>query len=253
MIVYGWNSFKIKSFSPVELGIVSTEWEGYTFEARQKYFHLFWIPFFGIGKVYVIRKGNDMFEMPQEFIDTIKSRASIRSPFYTFTIPLIALAVITYMSIQSSIAESRFEARMEFQENKEKEKEDQFIAEQNELLAQIDNLSTSSFIQIEGKEEGNDYSLYNAYLKVENVSKDVTCSYFFSSKRFKENNQDELNDLYYDNVDSLKEVRIPLGVLKNAVCMDYYDSESGDIYNEPLLGDNKLFAVINVFNCFKSR
>ena len=66
-IVFGHNNFLIKSYTPAELGIPpSDKLNGIVFEVRQHYFHLFWIPFFGIGKIYVIRRTGDsgMYQMP---------------------------------------------------------------------------------------------------------------------------------------------------------------------------------------------
>lgn len=99
-IVFGWNHFRIRTFDPVELGLTQQTDPGLKIEVRQHYFHLFWIPFFSLGKKWAIRKNNELYEMPGMLKSTIKSRDDIkvRTPWYTYAGPLlIALAGSGYM------------------------------------------------------------------------------------------------------------------------------------------------------------
>jgi len=94
-IVFGWNHFRLKSFDPVELGLTQQTDPNLKIEVRQHYFHLFWIPFFSLGKKWAIRKNNELYEMPGVLKSTIRSRDDIkvRTPWYTYAGPLL-LAVI---------------------------------------------------------------------------------------------------------------------------------------------------------------
>jgi hypothetical protein len=121
MIVYGWNHFKIKSFKPHELGIGKENETDLTIERRQKYFHLFWIPFFGIGKMWAIRKNDKLLQMPEGTEDHLSSlNLRLRTPWYTYAGPLLILAGILIYSISESVddykskvyAENQFEAKM---------------------------------------------------------------------------------------------------------------------------------------------
>lgn len=96
MIVFGHNNFKIKSFSPRELGIPENPGDQkITLEVRQRYFHLFWIPFFPIGKAYVVRKEGDsnMYEMPLELQHVLSQRDDIKTPWYSFALIFLALFI----------------------------------------------------------------------------------------------------------------------------------------------------------------
>ncbi|NML21390.1 hypothetical protein HHL16_10925 [Pseudoflavitalea sp. G-6-1-2] len=98
-IVYGWNHFKIKSFNPSDLRISTTEEQKFTIERRQKYFHLFWIPFFGIGKKWVLRKNGELYEMPADFVAHIEQQqVRAGTPWYTFAGPLLIVASLLIYS-----------------------------------------------------------------------------------------------------------------------------------------------------------
>ena len=90
-IVFGWNHFRIKTFDPVELGLTQQTDPNLKIEVRQHYFHLFWIPFFSLGKKWAIRKNNELYEMPVVLKSTISSRNDIkvRTPWFTFAGPLL--------------------------------------------------------------------------------------------------------------------------------------------------------------------
>lgn len=98
-IIFGWNSFLLKSITNTDLGIPENETSRFTIEIRQFYFHLFWIPFFGIGKRCLIRKDDELYPMPSEYqvlVDEIKQ--NVKTPWYTFTGPLLLfLAYIMYL------------------------------------------------------------------------------------------------------------------------------------------------------------
>jgi hypothetical protein len=96
-IVFGWNHFKIKTFDPVEFGLSQQADPNLKIEVRQHYFHLFWIPFFSLGKKWAIRKNNELYEMPGVLKSTIKSRDDmrVRTPWYTYAGPLL-LAIIGF-------------------------------------------------------------------------------------------------------------------------------------------------------------
>jgi hypothetical protein len=94
-IVFGWNHFRIKTFDPVEFGLSQQADPNLKIEVRQHYFHLFWIPFFSLGKKWAIRKNNELYEMPGILKSTIKSRddMKVRTPWYTYAGPLL-IAII---------------------------------------------------------------------------------------------------------------------------------------------------------------
>lgn len=95
MIVFGHNNFLIKSFKPEEAGLPPVERNAITFEVRQRYFHLFWIPFFPIGKVWGLKRAGDenLYAIPDDIEQVVKSNVSVGTPWYSFALCLIALFV----------------------------------------------------------------------------------------------------------------------------------------------------------------
>ncbi len=57
-IVWGHNNFRLKTVQPHEIGLFDESFKNVSFELRQKYAHLFWIPFFPLGKVWTVNKGD---------------------------------------------------------------------------------------------------------------------------------------------------------------------------------------------------
>jgi hypothetical protein len=100
MLVYGWNSFKLNSYEPTQLGIPTHPSDQFTIEHRQAYFHLFWIPFFSLGKRWVIRKDGKMYVMADAFKPIVEQIPNKKgTPWYTFTGLLLGLAAIIFFSI----------------------------------------------------------------------------------------------------------------------------------------------------------
>ncbi|NJN78773.1 MAG: hypothetical protein HC803_11010 [Saprospiraceae bacterium] len=63
-VVFGWYSFKIKSFKADELNLDKEKWGDSKFEVHQEVFHLFWIPVLGVRKLYRLRKNGVLLELP---------------------------------------------------------------------------------------------------------------------------------------------------------------------------------------------
>lgn len=97
MIVYGHNHFLIKSYTLEDLGIFNQEGSSrIKLETRQRYFHLFWIPFIPIGKLWAIRKdGTDnLYEMPVELQNAILAKYGYpKTPWYSAALIFIAVAI----------------------------------------------------------------------------------------------------------------------------------------------------------------
>lgn len=103
-IVFGWNHFCIKAYAPHELGLPINNEHDYKIEVRQRYFHLFWIPFFGIGKKWALRKDSGLYELPLEFESFLKSqRLKLKTPWYTYAGPLLILMGFIIWNISDSI------------------------------------------------------------------------------------------------------------------------------------------------------
>ncbi len=146
MIVFGHNNFRIKSITPAQLGLTDESWSGITFEIRQRYFHLFWIPFFSIGKLYGIKKPGDdsLYEMPAEIKQVIESNFKVGTPWYTFFLLWAALAGGAVAGIGGVISDYQNKERWaEQQEQRKVENKEtkQFIVDnQKGLQARISTI-----------------------------------------------------------------------------------------------------------------
>lgn len=115
MIVYGWNSFEIYTCRPSEIGLPEDWNNQYIIQRRQKYAHLFWIPFFGIGKIWVL-KGRDG-NMYEPSIDLHRHLNSLpiapKTPWYTFIGPILLLAGLIIFTISEKVNSAMSRKRYE--------------------------------------------------------------------------------------------------------------------------------------------
>jgi hypothetical protein len=160
-IVFGWNSFKVRSFTLAEIGIMKQPEPGLQFEVRQAYFHLFWIPMFGLGKRWVVRKGDKLYDMPDDIKALArKSLTGIRMPWYTCAGPIMVVTGVALFSVITMYKEA--------QRHKEWAKEVKDHA--TELTAKLQHLTTNDFITIE--DQLGRYG-QGVYLKVEDIQGDT--------------------------------------------------------------------------------
>ncbi|MES1181432.1 MAG: hypothetical protein ABUL44_01425, partial [Flavobacterium sp.] len=85
-IVWGHNNFRLKAVAPAELGLINKDLAGVTFELRQKYGHLFWIPFIPLGKFWVVKKAdNKLYHCPPEIEMQLQQRYPMRTSLWAWT------------------------------------------------------------------------------------------------------------------------------------------------------------------------
>jgi len=123
MIVFGSNHFKLRSYHPEELGIpFDPNGEKVMIDCIQKYGRLYWIPFIGTGKQWVVRnRKGEMYPLPQKFQKMIPAdKRKVKTPFYTFAGPiLIVLGICGFMVSEKMEKRQREQAAQErFDENK---------------------------------------------------------------------------------------------------------------------------------------
>jgi|GEM_PF-1765606 len=93
-VIFGSSSLLIKSFTPKELGFLDKLNVDYTIEIRQICFHIFWIPFFGIGKVWVLNKGNQLFDIPSDFKSILnEAKHDFKAPLATYSGLIIGILI----------------------------------------------------------------------------------------------------------------------------------------------------------------
>lgn len=68
-----------------ELGIkVEDPTQHMQVEVRQRCFHLFWIPFFSLGKMYALRKDGKLYNLTPELEAILRKHTVYKTPWYTY-------------------------------------------------------------------------------------------------------------------------------------------------------------------------
>jgi hypothetical protein len=168
MIVFGWNSFRILECKPSKIGMAAEYDQQFTIERRQKYFHLFWIPFFGIGQIWTIKKqGDDKLYEPTPELHRLLEAMNIQSktPWYTFS--------LFFLLVGGGILFSAYSAVDDYSRNKRYEAS--LVERKDELSNSINNPEFGTFFKME------DSKGEECFLKViESNKNSITC--LFSKK-----------------------------------------------------------------------
>lgn len=207
-IVFGQRNFKIKQFTPQELGLKSDSYIDFKIEVRQNYFHLYWIPFFGTGKFWAIRRDGELYELPNHYQHHIEeSQIKVRSPWYTYTLPiLILLGFLIYSGLKK------------LEDYKHSHYEEMYLNEiENDYNKKFENAAINQFYTLKNMK---DFSAdEEMYLKVEKIYPDkitfaIIPSLLVNSSAL------ELEDYYLQNKKQLKTITILKSDLKNAYIKD---------------------------------
>jgi hypothetical protein len=238
-IVFGHRNFKIREIHPQELGLIDNT--DFSIEIRQKYFHLYWIPFFGLGKIWAIRRNGELYELPVEYIHEIKRRnIKVRSPWYTYTLPImICLGFIIYTGNERIKQNNWHKQDMNF-----------FTEKVQTLHHEIDSPKVNEFFFLNNTANSNSESAM--YLKVE---KNYTDKILFTliPGFFLDSSQMELEDCYNQNKANLDTISIPKATLKKAVNNDYELSATGTFKGVTLLNSNNSYALEKIEKSFEPK
>lgn len=237
-IVFGWNNFKIKSYTPYELGLTNNQNTDFTIEVRQSYFHLFWIPFFGLGKKWAIRKNDQLYELPQVYEHAIEAaKPAVKTPWYTFLGPI--LLVCTGIG---------FLAYQEIDDYQSK----QYAIKQHEkntaaLTAKLNTLNTRDFITL----HASNYADKDVFLKVEDAGKDTltVTPLEIETKKYRLGEM-EIENYYTQNQSHLPSVKLPRKTIMGAYPITYEQTFAPYPALTDVFGNGKKYTVTNVVRHF---
>ncbi|WPO79007.1 hypothetical protein [Flavobacterium sp. KACC 22761] len=238
-IFFGTQNFKIKDIYPHEIGLSNNI--GYTIEIRQKYFHIYWIPFFGTGKIWGIRKDGELYELPVEYIREIKRRnIKVRSPWYTYSIPLLVCFGFFAYYLSEKIKEHNYE----------KQNIENFSQNVVKLTKDIDDPATNQFYTLQDTKDNSSDAIM--YLKVEKIYHDkimfsLIPGFFLNSSQL------ELDECYNDNKGNLDTISISKALLKKALNLDYEATKDYSYKGQDLLGSKKLYAITSIERKFEPK
>jgi hypothetical protein len=237
-IVFGWNSLKVRRFTLDEIGIMKSLEPGMELEVRQAYFHLFWIPFFGLGKRWIVRKGGQMYEMPAEIKALAKSSlTNVKTPWYTFTGPILIATGFIIFSIVTKVEDMQDHKRSVARFNEDTKTLDE----------KLHHLTTNDFITVMDAEHPYGDRLY---LKVEDIKGDDIVITPVESKR---DEPMKVENEYTQHANTLPSVKTSYKKLLTAFPKEYDSSEGAAKYRQgaSLLNDNKNYVIKDVVRHFK--
>jgi len=173
-IVWGHNNFRLKSVPPHEIGLMDRELSGLSFELRQKYGHLFWIPFFPLDKFWVVRKKDGkLYHCPHDIEMQLKQRFPMRTSIWAWTGPLLIVAGLLIFSISEKMEKSRWA----------KQAKESYTAAANTLTARVNAIKPNDYLLFSVKQLNSRYYDYSKVpVKVLTVNGDSVVLSSISSK-----------------------------------------------------------------------
>ena len=238
-IFFGSRDFKIKEIHPNELGLIDDR--DYHIEIRQKYFHIYWIPFFGLGKIWGIRRNGELYELPVEYIHEIKRRnIKVRSPWYTYALPILVLVgLLVFVSVEK-VEDYQFEKRQR----------NLFVENLPKLDAKIENAKANEYFDL--SEVDQIRAGFHMNLKVEKVYDDkilftIIPEFLIDSSGL------ELEDCYLQNKTQLDTISILKSDLKKSFERDYDQSKNYTFKGRDLLKSGKLYSLYRIEEGFQPK
>lgn len=225
-MVFGWYSFNIKSFSANDLNLNPGEWPNTVFEVRQKVFHIFWIPVFSLGKEYVVRIQDRKYDMPDQIVSKIKWKRKIRTPWYAFLFPILAVLIPVIVGIYINIAEAAMRNNRYHKEQK------QYATVVSELQHQLHELKRNNYLRLFNTAKPNSEDII--LLKVIDIQDSV---YSFQAKSV--HHPKSSRDTYYIENYSTDTLRFTKKQLEKAICPDYKIITDKQAYGVSFLGADK--------------
>ncbi|WP_343632676.1 hypothetical protein [Fluviicola sp.] len=111
-ILFGWNRFRLKSFTFQELNLPELEqFPNATFQVAQSYFHLFYIPVFPMGKRYDLVMDKQLYHVPPSLMKMVNpEQIKTRGKWYAWSLPILVLAIFLGIKVSSYLKESQAHA-----------------------------------------------------------------------------------------------------------------------------------------------
>jgi hypothetical protein len=236
-VVFGWYSFLLKSFQPEQFGIDDEEIGDSAIEIRQKCFHLFYIPFFSLGKIYVYRKDGAIYKLPHEYKKRVKSQTKTRTPFYTYSLIILVFLGVGFDWGSYEWNRARVNGNLETAYNYKTARQ----------LRMIDKLDTLTYINIIASK----YPDINngLFLKVQAIEGDSVVVLKMRAGLLDEDNRAFsylLRNYYLENKESLESLTIARKDLKKAVCTSYDILEKRKAKGVKFLNNGKPYIIHDI-------
>lgn len=231
MVVFGWYGITIKSFTREELNNIDVGVDNPTFQVKQKVAHIFWIPIFPVGKQYVIKAKGNSYEMPEALVALINSKEEIKTPWYSFALPILAVVVYVFMSLQTKWHQHQYDKRQE--EKFEKE----LVIFEDKLKA----ISEYNFLKIINPKQR--YSSDHIYLDVIKVKNDTVFCFKVNIDEYSRERRLRFLAEYYDVSSATDTIKIPVKTLSTSYYKDYDTYKFKKSIGSAFLEDENLYYI----------
>ena len=228
--VFGWYSFKIKSYSPQDLNLDTEEWSNTTFEVRQKVFHLFWLPFFSLGKVYARRKGGKLYDVPNAIIAAIKAKGKIRTPWYSFLLPI--LVATAFIGVGLFIPTAEYFMRRK----SDKRDKEQYEVAINDVQQKLSHLTVNSYLRIVSKTKAESYKA--VFLKVVAIQGNT-----YKCLVMEATHPSDESEKYSWSRPTSDTLTFAKSDIQKAVCTDYEQFQKTETCGFAFLGGNNIYVI----------
>jgi hypothetical protein len=236
LIVFGTYSFALKKYTSDELGISTESGTPINIEIRQKVMHIFYIPLLPIGKVYAMRIDDKLYNLPAEHHAAVDARGGIGTPWYSFALPILLLAIGAFVWGKSAISKYQHDV-----ESKKK-----FEAGVAAVDSQLVHLSTHDYIELENIQ--NRYGSQAVYLRVLGIKDaNVICAVMHSDLYADIAKPYEV-DAEYREQQKLDTVILSRTMVEKACVRDYDLFDKGRGVDVQLLHDGVSYRITRILD-----
>ena len=111
-ILFGWNRFRLKSFTFQELNLPELEqFPNAVFQVAQSYFHLFYIPVFPMGKRYDLVMDKKTYHVPPSLMKMVNpEQINVRGKWYAWLLPILILLLLASVKISGAVKQNQAQA-----------------------------------------------------------------------------------------------------------------------------------------------
>lgn len=225
-VIFGWYSFKVKSYNAKDLELEEEKWKNSDFEIRQKVFHLFWLPFFSLGKVYALRKNGNLYDLPELIQSRLKAK-KVKTPWYSFFLPIALITGLIGFGLFIYVAESIMKHKNHLR------KKELYETSINEVENRMKDLKLNSYLRILSPNKNKS----THFLKLVDINDDV-----YNFQQYQVNHPKRSTEDYYWEKLTSDTISLTKNELNSAICADY-DSLIDKKCGFNILGDSRKYVI----------
>lgn len=219
-IIFGWSEFKIKKYTSVEIGIKESVLPKTEIQLIQKYFHLFFIPFFSTGKIWNYNSNGYWLKLhPEQEAHIAPEYKHQFAPWYAFSGILLLLLI--------GISFSIYDMTNKISQHNSDERDLEIT--KDKLTKQINHLNEHFYIGLENRSDG--ITVSTLFLKIEKIkNQKIICSIIEPINTY-EPAPLYIDSLYNNSKDNFDTISITKQTLLKSIPL-----KNNEKYNTPISG-----------------